>query len=84
MLLLLLASSLGLPNIRRKLDAAYHFSPDGVDYPLRGREDTKVPTLDELLTEFIPKEDLILFFDLKDITVVEDVIEVRRCFVGCI
>lgn len=61
----------------RKLDAAYFFSPNGVDYPLRGREDTRVPTLDELLTEFIPKEDLILFFDLKDETVVEEVIEVR-------
>jgi hypothetical protein len=62
------------------LDAAYFFSPNGVDYPLRNREDTKVPTLEDLLTEFVPKEDLILFFDLKDGTVVEEVIEVRLIY----
>ena len=64
------------------LDAAYHFSPNGVDYPLRDREDTKVPTLEELLTEFIPNDNLILFFDLKDVTVVEEVIQVSTGFKG--
>eukprot|EP01121_Diplochlamys_sp_Union-15-3_P005840 TRINITY_DN1618_c0_g3_i1.p1 TRINITY_DN1618_c0_g3~~TRINITY_DN1618_c0_g3_i1.p1 ORF type:complete len:325 (-),score=39.59 TRINITY_DN1618_c0_g3_i1:50-1024(-) len=62
----------------KKLDAAYNFSPDGIEFPLRGREDCKVPTLGELLDEFEQVEKLVFLFDLKEISVVEEVIQIIK------
>jgi glycerophosphoryl diester phosphodiesterase len=50
----------------QQYDAAWRFSSDdGKTYPLRGQGYT-IPTLNQVLDEFIPVLDLVFFFDFKD------------------
>lgn len=61
----------------RTLDAGYWFTQDGgLSYPHRGSK-IQIPTLQELLDEFLPEKQLILFFDFKEPQVVKPVLQVR-------
>jgi len=50
----------------RQFDAGHLFTMDGgATYPLRGQGHT-IPTLNEVLDEFLPVDNLVFFFDMKD------------------
>lgn len=60
------------------LDAGFKFSPDrGRTFPWRNKG-LKVPLLSDVLKEFIPVENLILYFDLKKQSTVKQVIDLIR------
>eukprot|EP00002_Diphylleia_rotans_P007809 TRINITY_DN1746_c0_g1_i3.p1 TRINITY_DN1746_c0_g1~~TRINITY_DN1746_c0_g1_i3.p1 ORF type:complete len:168 (+),score=37.39 TRINITY_DN1746_c0_g1_i3:89-592(+) len=50
----------------QKLDAACNWTGGPGSESLAGKG-IKVPTLDQVLDEFVPKQDLIIYFDIKDI-----------------
>ncbi|KAL0487096.1 glycerophosphodiester phosphodiesterase [Acrasis kona] len=54
----------------KTVDAAYNFTPDGITFPMRGKGHT-IPTLRDVLDEFDSKNDLLFFFDFKDIDAIE-------------
>ena len=58
----------------READAAYHFSPDGESFPLRG-SGVRVPTMKEVLTRW---PDVFVNIDTKSDAVVEPLIELLR------
>jgi len=59
----------------KTIDAGYFFSPDGVNYPLRGAG-LNIPTLAEVLDEFLPHPTLIFFFDIKSAAAVPAAMQV--------
>jgi len=61
----------------RKFDAAYYYTPDNQSYPLRGKGHT-IPTLNEVLDEFTKVDNLVFFFDLKDINAVTPSLQVIK------
>eukprot|EP00271_Cylindrocystis_brebissonii_P007337 TRINITY_DN20717_c0_g1_i3.p1 TRINITY_DN20717_c0_g1~~TRINITY_DN20717_c0_g1_i3.p1 ORF type:complete len:371 (+),score=36.03 TRINITY_DN20717_c0_g1_i3:157-1113(+) len=70
-------SSLTLEEIR-KLDAGYSFSPDGgKTFPYRGKG-LQVPTLHEVLSEFVPVERLVFYLDFKEPDAVKGTMELVR------
>ncbi len=55
----------------RRVDIGYSYTTDGgITYPLRGQNQV-IPTLHEVLDDFIPKESLCFFFDMKAVDAVE-------------
>ncbi len=63
--------------MQRKLDAGYWFTQDGGrTYPYRGKN-IQIPTLQEILDEFLPVKELILFFDFKEAPAVKPVLKVE-------
>lgn len=74
-----LVSSLTLEKIR-ELDAGYRFTLDnGQNFPYRGKG-LKVPTLLEVLNEFVPVEGLIFYLDFKEANSVADTMKHVREF----
>lgn len=74
-----LVSDASLKKIQ-SLDAGFKFSPDkGKSFPWRNKG-LKVPLLKQVLEEFVPIENLILYFDMKKQSVVESVIELVRFY----
>eukprot|EP01112_Ceratiomyxa_fruticulosa_P015936 TRINITY_DN4772_c0_g1_i1.p1 TRINITY_DN4772_c0_g1~~TRINITY_DN4772_c0_g1_i1.p1 ORF type:complete len:285 (-),score=35.73 TRINITY_DN4772_c0_g1_i1:131-985(-) len=59
----------------KRVDIGYNFSPDGITFPLRGKNEV-IPTLNEVLDEFVPKDNLCFFFDMKAEEAVEPTIRV--------
>ncbi len=55
-------------------DAAYHFSPDGTTFPLRGTG-VRVPTMEEVLTRW---PDVFVNIDTKSDAVVDPLVELLR------
>eukprot|EP00850_Spirogloea_muscicola_P018977 SM000180S03502 [mRNA] locus=s180:111400:114792:+ [translate_table: standard] len=62
----------------RKLDAAYWFTPDsGKSFPFRG-QGHQIPSLNEVLTEFAPCQELVLYLDFKAANAVEDALKLVK------
>eukprot|EP00026_Physarum_polycephalum_P015115 Phypoly_transcript_15728.p1 GENE.Phypoly_transcript_15728~~Phypoly_transcript_15728.p1 ORF type:complete len:269 (+),score=34.34 Phypoly_transcript_15728:84-890(+) len=61
----------------RTYDAAYKYTQDGDTYPLRGQSIT-IPTLQEVLDEFLQVEKLAFFFDVKSLNVIEPMLKVIK------
>ena len=60
-------------------DAAYHFSPDGSTFPLRGTG-IRVPTMEEVLTRW---PDVFVNIDTKSDAVVEPLVDLLRRLDAC-
>ncbi|GAQ83939.1 glycerophosphoryl diester phosphodiesterase [Klebsormidium nitens] len=74
-----LISQLTLDEIK-KLDAGYRFTTDeGLTYPYRGKGIT-VPTLEEVLSTFVPIKELLFYIDFKSPGAVADTLEVVKRF----
>jgi len=63
----------------REFDAAYHFSTDSLTYPHRGAG-FKIPTLLEVLEEFVPNENLVFLVDFKHKNAVAPTLKVLEDF----
>eukprot|EP01113_Clastostelium_recurvatum_P028181 TRINITY_DN3411_c0_g1_i3.p1 TRINITY_DN3411_c0_g1~~TRINITY_DN3411_c0_g1_i3.p1 ORF type:complete len:314 (-),score=67.96 TRINITY_DN3411_c0_g1_i3:4-945(-) len=59
----------------RAIDIAHDYTTDALTYPLRGQGHT-IPTLNEVLDEFLPHPTLVFFFDMKAPEAVEPAMRV--------